>query len=81
MSATQNAFVEGKQILDATLIANEAIDSMLRRKESRLLCKLDIKNAYDHVGWDFFPLVMDKMGFGRNWINWVSGASPQRPFL
>ena len=30
VSPTQNAFVEGRQILDAASIANEAVDSMLR---------------------------------------------------
>ena len=44
----QNAFVEGRQILDATLITNEVIDALLRRNESGLLCKLDIEKAYDH---------------------------------
>ena len=43
ISQSQNAFVEGRQILDAMLIANEAVDSILRRKENGLLCKLDMK--------------------------------------
>ena len=50
ISQSQNAFVEGKQILDAVLIANEAVDSILRRKEKGILCKLDIEKAYDHIG-------------------------------
>ena len=49
VSSTQNAFVEGRQILNAALIANEAIDSMLKRNESGVLCKLDIEKAYDHL--------------------------------
>ena len=49
ISLAKNAFVEGRQILDTTLIANEGVDSWLRRKKSRLLCKLDIAKAYDHI--------------------------------
>ncbi|WKA01615.1 hypothetical protein VitviT2T_019886 [Vitis vinifera] len=49
VSSTQNAFVEGRQILDAALIANEAIDSLLKRNESGVLCKLDLEKAYDHI--------------------------------
>ncbi|RVW53697.1 Tetraspanin-20 [Vitis vinifera] len=48
-----NAFVEGRQILDVVLIANKAIDMMLRSNRSGVLCKLDIKKAYDHVNWNF----------------------------
>ena len=33
MSTAHNAFVEGTQILDTVLIAIEAIDSLLKRKE------------------------------------------------
>ena len=53
ISQSQNAFVEWRQILDAVLIANEAVDSIQRRKEKGILCKLDIEKAYDHIRWDF----------------------------
>ena len=71
MSTTQNAFVGGRQILDAVLIANDAIDALLKRKKKGLICKLDIKKAYDHLNWNFLLGVMEKMGFGRKWLNWI----------
>ena len=33
ISRAQNAFVEGRQIMDASLLANEVIDTLLKRKE------------------------------------------------
>ena len=71
VSSSQNAFVEGRQILDATLVANEVIDSVLKRKESGVLCKLDLKKAYDWINWDFLLSVMQRMGFGEKWIGWI----------
>ena len=65
VSEAQNAFVEGRQILDATLIANEVVDALLWRKESGVLCKLDIEKAYDHLDWDFFIEGNDKNGFWK----------------
>ena len=72
VSKYQNAFVEGRQILDVVLIANEAIDTMLRSNRVGVLCKLDIEKAYNHVSWKFLLEVLGKMGFGQKWINWIS---------
>ena len=71
ISPVQSAFVEGRQILDAVLIANEAVDSIIRRKESGIVCKLDIEKAYDHLSWEFLTQVMEKMGFGKRWVSWM----------
>ena len=72
VSSAQNAFVEGRQILDVALIANEAIDSLLKRNESGVLCKLNIEKAYNHLNWNFLMLVMQRMGFGEKWTGWIS---------
>ena len=75
ISVSQNAFVEGKQILDAVLIANETMDSRLKSNEGGVLCKLDIGKAYDHVNWKFLSAVLRKMGFGDKWIKWIECCS------
>ncbi|RVX18307.1 LINE-1 reverse transcriptase-like [Vitis vinifera] len=71
VSIAQNAFVMGRQILDASLIANEVIDSWQKRKEKGLICKLDIEKAYDSIKWNFLMKVLQKMGFETKWVGWM----------
>lgn len=61
VSNFQHAFAEGRQILYAMLIANENFNSRLKGLESGIISKMDIVKTYDHVNWDFLPIVMEKM--------------------
>ena len=71
ISKAQNAFVDGRQILDAVLIANEIVDSTLRRKDCGVVCKLDIEKAYDNISWEFLYQVLGRIGFGSRWMSWI----------
>ena len=71
VSSDQNAFIMGRQILDASLIANEVIDSWQKMGKKDLICKLDIEKAYDRINWQFLLKVLQKIGFGPKWLGWM----------
>ena len=53
------------------LIANEIVDSTLRRKKCELVCKLDIEKTYDNLNWEFLYQVIGMMGFDNWWMSWI----------
>ena len=73
VNKAQNVFVESRQILDASFIANEVIDSMIKEKKRGIMCKLNIEKAYDKINWKFLISVLKGMGFESKWIAWIKG--------
>ncbi|WMV44670.1 hypothetical protein MTR67_038055 [Solanum verrucosum] len=67
----QMAFIKGRQIMDAILVANECVDMRYRSKAPGILCKLDIEKAYDHLNWEHMWRTLRRMGFGNTWIKWM----------
>ncbi|OMO98831.1 reverse transcriptase [Corchorus capsularis] len=68
---TQFSFIQGRQILDCSLIANEAVEAMKKNKQGGICFEVDFEKAYDSVDWDFLDFIMRKMGFGDKWISWI----------
>ncbi|XP_020973015.1 uncharacterized protein LOC110269490 [Arachis ipaensis] len=89
---TQSVFVKGRKIYDGALIACETVQWLKTRKKKAAIIKLDFQKVYDRVRWSFVDIVLQKMGFGQRWRNWmkecVSSAtmsvlvngSPSKPF-
>ncbi|PNX62136.1 cysteine-rich receptor-like protein kinase, partial [Trifolium pratense] len=71
ISASQTAFVKGRQILDGILIANEVVDEARKSKKELLLFKVDFEKAYDSVDWGYLDAVMGRMGFPTLWRKWI----------
>ncbi|RVW16207.1 Transposon TX1 uncharacterized 149 kDa protein [Vitis vinifera] len=72
--STQGAFVQGRQILDAVLIANEIVNEKRRSGEEGVVFKIDFEKAYDHVSWGFLDHVLEMKGFSPRWRKWMRGC-------
>ena len=67
----QNAFIQGRNIVDNILIAHEIFD-YLGKKRDRKKCfealKIDMTKAYDRVDWSFLKAVLLAMNFNDRWV-------------
>lgn len=69
--ATNMLFIKERNILDSILVENECIEVFKRRKQKRVIVKLDLEKAYYKINWDFLDYVMARKGFGALWRKWV----------
>jgi hypothetical protein len=70
----QSAFVPGMMITDNVLIAFECLHAMeqgSRKCKEFGALKLDLTKAYDHVNWGYLKGVLLRLGFHRQWVQWI----------
>ncbi|GKU89474.1 hypothetical protein SLEP1_g3606 [Rubroshorea leprosula] len=67
----QMAFIEGRQLVEGAVIANEIIDEVKRKKKKGFLFKVDFEKAYNKVCWEFIDYMMMRMGFCATWRKWI----------
>lgn len=60
ISSAQGALMKEKQILDAVLISNEALEKYSVKRKRGLVFKVDFEKIYDHVRGQFLDMVMGK---------------------
>lgn len=59
ISDSQHAFLVDRQMSDCSLMANEYVDAMMKASWSRVVCKVDMEKAYDHVNWGYVDWVLN----------------------
>ncbi|KAK2652971.1 hypothetical protein Ddye_012827 [Dipteronia dyeriana] len=74
ISPFQMAFVSGRQIVDSFVITEEVIHSWKKSESGGILLKLDFEKAYDSVCHDLLYKVLNSMGFGVMWIDWIKSC-------
>jgi hypothetical protein len=68
----QSAFIKGRRIHDNFRNVQLACKAIHERKSPTILLKIDIAKAFDSVSWPFLLEVLQHMGFGQRWRNWIS---------
>nr|KYP55936.1 Transposon TX1 uncharacterized [Cajanus cajan] len=67
----QSAFLEGRNLLQSVVIANETLYEVKKEKKSYIFFKVDYEKAYDSVNWEFLLYMLKRLGFEGKWIQWI----------
>ncbi|CAN0906625.1 LINE-1 retrotransposable element ORF2 protein [Linum grandiflorum] len=74
INASQNVFLDNRQIVDAALVANELLDSRRASGKNGIPLKLDLEKAFDSVSWDFILFMLKRFNFPNTWISWIQSC-------
>jgi len=71
ISEEQSGYLEGRQILDNILLAQEMVHTLQTRKKAGMLMQLDLSKAFDKFNWKYLEAVLTAFGFEHQWIKWI----------
>eukprot|EP00253_Pinus_taeda_P034089 PITA_34089 len=66
----QSGYVEGRQILNNIIQAQEVVHSLTSNRKAGMIIQLDIAKAYDKLNWTYIRRVLIAFGFDHNWVRW-----------
>jgi hypothetical protein len=72
VSNCQSAFIKKRSIHDNFLYVQNTVKKLHRQKMPILFMKLDIHKAFDTVNWSYLLEVLQALGFGPRWREWIS---------
>jgi hypothetical protein len=73
-SPNQSAFVKKRCIHGNFMLVQSLIKEFHRKKTWALFVKLDILKAFDSISWVYLLEVLERLGFGSRWRDWISIA-------
>ncbi|CAL5427989.1 unnamed protein product [Camellia sinensis] len=71
ISEVQTTFLEGRNIFDGVMIANEVVDWLEKSKRKGVILKLDFEKAYDSINLEYLFSMMHNLGLGEKWVEWM----------
>ncbi|CAN1823558.1 Putative ribonuclease H protein At1g65750 [Linum perenne] len=71
ISPNQFAFIDGRNITEASLLANEVVDSRRASGKNGLVFKLDLEKAFDSISWSCILNALKAFGLSGRWIDWI----------
>jgi len=72
VSNCQSAFIKKRSIHDNFLYVQGAVKRLHKQKIPALFMKLDIHKAFDMVHWGYLLEILQALGLGRRWREWIS---------
>ncbi|XP_057770241.1 uncharacterized protein LOC130990060 [Salvia miltiorrhiza] len=73
VSQNQFGFIKGRSIHDCIVLGSEGFNCMNRSgRGSNIACKVDIRKAFDTMGWEFILQVLRANNFHETFIRWIS---------
>lgn len=67
----QSAFIRGRCIHDNFRTVHLTARAIYAKKMPCVLLKIDIARAFDSVVWPYLLELLQHMGFGRQWRDWI----------
>eukprot|EP00253_Pinus_taeda_P016587 PITA_16587 len=71
ISEEQSSYVEGRQILDNILLAQEMVHTLQSRKVTGMMMQLDLSKAYEKASWNYLEAILTAFRFASHWIRWI----------
>lgn len=71
ISEEQSGYVEGRQILDNILLAQEMVHTLQCRKVAGMMMQLDLSKDYEKASWNYLEAIFIAFGFPSHWIIWI----------